>query len=87
MFLVKDWEMFYTDSKNNEDLVDQVSIDKANKRYVLDIDADILVTDGYDEEMNEVESFYVSRFIFDIIIDALKQKGFKQQVWQETDEE
>ena len=37
MFLVKDWEMFYTDSKNNEDLVDQVSIDKENKRYVVKI--------------------------------------------------
>lgn len=85
MFLVKDWEMFYTDSKNNEDLVDQVSIDKGNKRYVLDIDADILVTDGYDEEMNDMDSTYVSRFIFDIIVKGLEENNFRKLKWEDDE--
>ena len=83
MFLVKDWEMFYTDTigRKDEFVVDQVSIDVANKRFVLDIGADGIVTDGYDEEMNEVGSNYVSRFVFDLIIEGLRQKGFKEVVW------
>ena len=81
MFLAKDWEMFYTDShKSSEEeyLVDQISIDKVNKRYILDIDADDLVTDGYDSYMNEINSMYVSRFIFDIIVQGIKERGFKE---------
>ena len=61
------WEMFYTNSKNDEDLVDQISIDVRNKRYVLDTDAPDMVTDGYDENDEPIESNYVSRFVFDII--------------------
>lgn len=59
-------------------MVDQISIDKVNKRYILDIDANDLVTDGYDGEMNEVNSMYVSRFIFDIIVQGIKERGFKE---------
>lgn len=76
MFLVKDWEMFYTDSLVNEDLVDQLSVDVANKRYVLDVGAEIWATDGYDEDDDEICSNYVSRFVFNIIVEGLKQKGF-----------
>ena len=85
MFLVKDWEMFYTDSKNNEDLVDQISIDKSNKRFVLDIDADILVTDGHDEEMNDFSSYYVSRFVFDIILEGLEKNNYKKLEWEDSE--
>ena len=84
MFLVKDWEMFYTDSHKSskeEYLVDQISIDKVNKRYILDIDANDLVTDGYDGEMNEVNSMFVSRFIFDIIVQGIKERGFKEAIY------
>lgn len=84
MFLVKDWEMFYTDSHKSleeEFLVDQISIDKVNKRYILDIDAYDLVTDGYDAENNQVNSTYVSRFIFDIIVEGVKQSGFKEAIY------
>lgn len=70
------WEMFYTDSKNNEDLVDQISIDADNKRYVLDIDAEDWVTDGEDENGNEIYSNYVSRYMFDLILKAIKENGF-----------
>ena len=76
MKLTTEWEMFYTDSKNYEDLVHQISIDIENKRYVLDINAEIWVTDGEDENGNEIYSNYVSRFIFDLILKSLKELGF-----------
>ena len=76
--------MFYTDSHKSskeEYWVDQISIDKVNKRYILDIDANDLVTDRYDGEMNEVNSMFVSRFIFDIIVQGIKERGFKEVIY------
>ena len=84
MFLAKDWEMFYTDSHKSskeEYLVDQISIDKVNKRYIFDIDADDRVTDGYDYKMNEINSIYVSRLVFDIIVQGIKERGFKEAIY------
>ena len=78
MSFVHDWELMYTDSKNDEDLVDQVSIDFRNKRYGLDIDANSCVTDGCDEEGNEIYSHYVSRALFDLVIESLDSKGIKK---------
>ncbi len=73
------WEMFYTDSKKNEDLVDQISIDVKNKRYILDVNLEYWMTEGYDEQENDVVGIgYVSRFVFDIILKAIKDMGFKQ---------
>ena len=80
-FLMANWEMFYTDSNQQneeETLVDQISIDKDNKVYVLYESADYMITDGTDEEGNEVYSYYVSREIFDIILHGLKSNGYKQ---------
>ena len=82
MIVTQNWEMFYTDSKKDKDNVDQISIDIRNKRFVLDIDADILVTDGYWEDDTPVESNYVSRFIFDLIVEGVKEKGFKEANWE-----
>lgn len=73
---IEKWEMFYTDSKNNEDLVDQISIDTKNKRYILDIDADIIVTDGEYEDGTEIYSLYISRYMFDLIVEEIKNRGF-----------
>ena len=73
---VEKWEMFYTESKNNEDLVDQISIDTKNKRYILDIDADIIVTDGEYEDGTEIYSLYISRYMFDLIVAEIKNRGF-----------
>ena len=79
MIVTKEWEMFYTDSKKDEDNVDQISIDIRNKRFVLDIDADMLVTDGYwDDGKTEVVSHYVSRLMFDLIVESLIARGFKE---------
>ena len=85
-FLAKNWEMFYTDSivqNKEENLVDQVSIDVVNKRYLVDESADWLVTDGCDEEGVEICSTYVSREIFDIILQGLKLKGYKEILFKE----
>ena len=73
---IEKWEMFYTNSKNNEDLVDQISIDIKNKRYILDIDADIIVTDGEYEDGTEIYSLYISRYMFDLIVEEIKNRGF-----------
>ena len=81
MIVTKDWEMLYTDSKKDEDKVDQISIDVRNKRFVLDIDADMMVTDGYwDDGETEVVSYYVSRFLFDLVVEGLKDRGFKELI-------
>lgn len=73
---IVEWEMFYTASKNNEDLVDQISIDVRNRRFVLDIDADDLITESVDENDNYTFSKDVSRFIFDLILKSIKELGF-----------
>ena len=79
MFLMKNWELFYTDAKGakeEDDLVDQVSIDTVNKRYVLDEGVSDMLTDGYDEENEPIYSKYVSREVFAMLVDALKRNGY-----------
>ncbi len=85
MFLATKWEMFYTESKkqNKEDLVDQISIDAVNKVFVLYESVSDMVTDGYDEYGNEINSIYVSREIFDIILQGLKSNGYRQLKFEE----
>ena len=74
----QEWERFYTDAKeqNEEGFVDQISIDVINKVYSLGEKVDIADTDGEDEDGNEIYSFYVSRGVFDIILEGLKAKGY-----------
>lgn len=76
MFLAKEWEMFYTDSIEGKDLVNQISIDAINKRYILDLGVSHLATDGFDDEGNLVCSIYVSPLVFDIIVSGVKLKEF-----------
>ena len=49
-----------------------------NKVYVLYERVDFAVTDGEDDEGNEIYSFYVSREVLDIILEGLKKKGYKE---------
>lgn len=86
MSLIKKWEMFYTDSKKDTELVDQISIDTRNKRYILDINEDSIITDGYYEDDTPIESFYVSRYIFDIIVSGVKANGFIKYIEEDTKE-
>ena len=85
-FLAKNWEMFYTESKmqnKEEDLVDQISFDAVNKVFLLYESVSIMVTDGYDEKGTEIYSIYVSREIFDIILQGLKSNGYRQLKFEE----
>ncbi len=85
-FLAKNWEMFYTESEiqnKEEDLVDQLSIDAVNKIFLLYKSVSDMVTDGYDDEGAEIYSTYISREIFDIILQGLKSKGYKEILFNE----
>ena len=82
MFLVKDWEMFYTDLKSgDDDFVDQISIDIVNKRFILDERVSFMATDGYDVMGEIIASIYVKREIFDILLAGLIENGYKRIGW------
>ena len=74
-----DYERFYTDSKFSKDddfLVDQIYIDTKNKEYYIVEDEGDYITDGYDEEDNMICSSYVSREVFELLVDAVKSNGY-----------
>ena len=77
MFVATEWEMFYTRS-DKEDFVDLISIDVANKRYILDIDVSDLATDGLDDRGQEICSTYVSKVVFDMIVKGVRENNFTQ---------
>lgn len=82
MSFATEFEMFYTDSED-EELVNQISIDVRRKRYILDENVHWLCTDGYDEEDNPICSIYVSSVIFDILLKGVKDAGFVRYVPEE----
>lgn len=71
------WNCFYTRAVGSEDLVDQIEIDEKNKEYRIHINERDWVTDGYDEFGIPQNSSYVSRFVFDVIVEGIKEKNFK----------
>ncbi len=84
MLLIKKCEIFYTNSSETteeERLVDQISIDKDSKEYLLQKNEDERITDGCLPGGYEINSIYVSRFIFDIIVEGVKQSGFKEAIY------
>ena len=86
MFLATKWEMFYTNSKmqnEDEDLVDQISIDVVNKVFVLYESVSSKIIDGVDMHGNEFYSYYVSREIFDILLQGLKANGYRKAKFEE----
>ena len=75
------WERFYTDASRqngDSDLVNVIFIDVFNKVYVFDQEITDANIDGFDEFDNEIYSIYVSREVFDILLQGLKVKGYKQ---------
>ena len=72
------WENFYTDSDKGEDFVNHISIDVANKRFILDEGVSYLITDGFDENSKEVYSTYVSKAIFDMILKGVKENNYTE---------
>jgi hypothetical protein len=76
----REWEDFYTESKNNEDLCDYININTKKKQYILYVDADIEITDSVDENDNYHFAEETSREIFDIIVSGVKEKGYTRLV-------
>ena len=81
---MKDIEIFYTCANGYTiddecSLVDQVEIDVENKCYALYLNADYEITDGYDKYDTPINSWYVSRTIFDIIVKGVVDKGFTKK--------
>ena len=84
MLSIKNCETFYTVSRkatDEDDLVDQISIDKDRKEYFLQENEDCNITDGYLPGGYEINSLYVSRLIFDIIVEGVKNAGFKEVIY------
>ena len=78
-----DWEDFYATSLNDEDLVDYVSINTKQKKYMLYIDVDDLIIDSVDEDGNYDINMFVSREVFNFIIKGLKENNYTRLVESE----
>lgn len=81
MLIRKNCEMFYTKvlgSNEDESIVDQISIDEVNKKYLLETGDSFQITDGILPGGYELNSIYVSKLIFDIIVQGIKERGFKE---------
>lgn len=79
MFEINGWEVFYAPSKNTDNGTDQISIDERNKRFILDTDAVEYFTDDCEGQLQWLHAYcYVSRFVFELIVDSLKAKGFSE---------
>lgn len=77
MFFVDNWTVFRANSNKSEKCLDQISIDELNKRFILDIGAVDYLTDNYEDWYQLRDSSYVSRFVFDLILEGLKKKDLK----------
>lgn len=72
-------EMFYTASENDVDMYDQIYIFKKSKKYILEIGERDWRDSAYDiDSCSEIMPTYVSRTVFDLIVDGLEKKGFKR---------
>ncbi len=76
------WERYYTTSLINENLVDQIEIDEKSKIYRLFKNEDDFITDGYDEYGFEQFAHYVSRFVFDLIVEGLEKRALNGALLQ-----
>lgn len=72
-------EMFCTASLHDFDMYDQVYIIKSRKKYILEIEERDYIEPIYDVEDDcDIRPAYVSRTVFDMIINGLKKRGFKR---------
>ena len=75
-----EWEEFYTDSLNDENLVDYISINTRRKKYILYNDVDDIITESVNENDEYEVAMYVSRTIFDIILSGVKEKKYTRMI-------
>lgn len=77
MSFADEWEEFYTESKAEDRwLVDIIAIDETKQEFILYIDTPYLAVEGYDENFQPIHVTYVSRFVFDMIVKGIQEKGF-----------
>ena len=81
MFLMKGWEMFYTERKNGEKeskVFDELSIDVLNKRFILDENVSELLTKKRECMGSVWGSACISCEGFDMLVEQLKVHGYKE---------
>ena len=75
-------ESFYTDAKGYEVddcLVDMLYIDTKHKQFCVAECVSDMNTDGCDESGEEYCSLYVSREVFDMLVEAVKLHGYQEK--------
>ena len=73
-----DWEIFYTDSKVNDYLIEYIKIDVENKRYAVSQNKKDYITGGCDIFGNQICSSYVSREVFKLLIKGIKASNYTE---------
>ena len=73
----KEGSSFYTDAKGCG--VEILSIDIEHKQFYLYKNASDIDVDGCDEFGEEHDSSYVSREVFDMLVEAVKLHGYKEK--------
>ena len=73
MLINKNWENFYTDG-SSEETINHISINVDTKEYEIYNDIDEMAIDGEDS----IISYYVSSEIFALLVNAVKENGYKE---------
>ena len=73
-----DWEIFYTNSKADDYLIDYIEIDVENKRYSIAKDEKDYITGGYDLFGNPINTSYMSREAFRMLIKGIKASNYTE---------
>lgn len=80
MFLAKGWEYFHTDSDYGNHYVSRLFVDCFNKKYILKVDAKRVGIDLLDADREKVRSHYVSKALFEMLVNSVKDSGFRESL-------
>ena len=72
------YERFYRESIYTAYNVDLIEINSAKKEFILSLDVDERISDGYDLIGNEIYCTDISDAVFDAILTGIKAAGFKE---------
>lgn len=81
MFLMSGWEMFYTERKNGEKeskIFDELSIDVLNKRFILDKNMSMRVTEKRECMGHVWGANCIRSENFDMLVEMLKLRGYTE---------
>jgi len=73
MSFTDEWDVYYTDNEQDENMIDIIYIHKNKKEYFVHTNAFDYEIDGCDEDDNEIYSTYVSRFVYNTLLDQCKR--------------